>query len=99
MKIAANITQLIGRTPLVRLNRIPQSEGCLAEIVVKLESFNPAASVKYSPAQVGDPHRGRANSSTEKWQVSLPFTSTFLHSTGGLRGRRGVSCSPAMAIA
>ena len=46
MKIAANITQLIGRTPLVRLNRIPQSEGCLAEIVVKLESFNPAASVK-----------------------------------------------------
>jgi cysteine synthase A len=46
MRIADNITQLIGRTPLVRLNRIPQAEGCLAEIVVKLESFNPAASVK-----------------------------------------------------
>jgi cysteine synthase len=46
MKIANNITELIGRTPLVKLNRIPQSEGCLAEIVVKLEGMNPAASVK-----------------------------------------------------
>jgi cysteine synthase len=46
MNIANNITELIGRTPLVRLNRIPQSAGCVAEIVVKLESMNPAASVK-----------------------------------------------------
>ncbi|MDR5638823.1 cysteine synthase A [Thermosynechococcus sp. JY1334] len=46
MNIAPDITALIGRTPLVRLNRIPQAEGCVAEIVVKLESMNPAASVK-----------------------------------------------------
>jgi cysteine synthase len=46
MKIANNITELVGRTPLVRLNRIPQSAGCVAEIIVKLESMNPAASVK-----------------------------------------------------
>ncbi len=46
MKIANNITELVGRTPLVRLNRIPQAEGCVANIVVKLESMNPAASVK-----------------------------------------------------
>lgn len=46
MKIARDITELIGNTPLVQLNRIPQSEGCLARIVVKLESMNPAASVK-----------------------------------------------------
>lgn len=46
MKIANNITELIGKTPLVRLNRIPKSEGCVAEIVVKLESMNPTASVK-----------------------------------------------------
>lgn len=46
MRIAEDITKLIGRTPLVQLNRIPQSEGCLASIVVKLEGMNPAASVK-----------------------------------------------------
>jgi cysteine synthase len=46
MKIANNITELVGRTPLVRLNRIPQAEGCVAEIIVKLEGMNPAASVK-----------------------------------------------------
>ncbi|MDZ8105817.1 MAG: cysteine synthase A [Nostoc sp. DedQUE12a] len=46
MRIARNITELVGRTPLVQLNRIPESEGCVAEIVVKLESMNPSASVK-----------------------------------------------------
>lgn len=46
MRVAHDITELIGRTPLVQLNRIPQSEGCVAQILVKLESMNPAASVK-----------------------------------------------------
>ncbi len=46
MRIANNITELIGRTPLVRLNRIPATHRCVAEILVKLESMNPAASVK-----------------------------------------------------
>jgi cysteine synthase len=46
MNVAGNITELIGRTPLVQLNRIPQSDGCVAQILVKLESMNPAASVK-----------------------------------------------------
>ncbi|MCC5635269.1 cysteine synthase A [Nostoc sp. CHAB 5844] len=46
MRIARNITELIGRTPLVQLNRIPQAQGCLAQILVKLESLNPSASVK-----------------------------------------------------
>jgi cysteine synthase A len=46
MKIAQSITELIGHTPLVSLNHIPQAEGALARIVVKLESFNPSSSVK-----------------------------------------------------
>ena len=44
MKIAENITQLVGGTPLCHLHRI--SEGCGATVVAKLESFNPCSSVK-----------------------------------------------------
>ena len=46
MAIASDITGLIGGTPLVRLNRLPSQFGCDAEVVAKLESFNPSASVK-----------------------------------------------------
>src|SRR5512134_3826903 len=44
MKIANNVTELVGNTPLVRLNRV--TEGLNAEVVAKLEFFNPAHSVK-----------------------------------------------------
>jgi cysteine synthase A len=43
-KIADNLTDLIGRTPLLRLNRITKGLG--ADVVAKLESFNPGGSVK-----------------------------------------------------
>lgn len=46
MKIAHNVTELIGRTPLVELQRLPKSENCVARIIVKLEGMNPSASVK-----------------------------------------------------
>jgi cysteine synthase A len=42
--IAGNITELIGRTPMVQLNRM--AEGLHGQVVLKLESFNPCSSVK-----------------------------------------------------
>ena len=43
-RIANNLTDLIGKTPLLKLSRV--TEGLEADVVVKLESFNPAGSVK-----------------------------------------------------
>ena len=44
MKIADDVTQLIGNTPLVRLRRVTQ--GARGDVVAKLEFYNPAHSVK-----------------------------------------------------
>lgn len=56
MKITNNVTELIGNTPIVGLQRI--NEGSLADVVVKLEYQNPAHSVKdrivYSMIEAGE---------------------------------------------
>ena len=45
-RIYGDITETMGATPLVRLNRLPQRDGVTAEILAKLEFFNPMSSVK-----------------------------------------------------
>ena len=45
-RVFASITDTIGDTPIVRLNRLPQMRGVKADILAKLEFFNPIASVK-----------------------------------------------------
>lgn len=46
MKIAKDLTQLIGNTPLLEVNRVEKKEKLKARLLVKLESFNPGGSVK-----------------------------------------------------
>jgi len=45
-RIFNDITETIGNTPLVRLNRVAKKHGAVAEVLIKLESFNPLSSVK-----------------------------------------------------
>ena len=45
-KIAENLTQLVGNTPLLKLSNFGKTEGAAANLVVKLESYNPLGSVK-----------------------------------------------------
>ncbi len=46
MKVYQDITELIGKTPLVRLNKIMKEFRLNADLIVKVESFNPASSIK-----------------------------------------------------
>jgi cysteine synthase A len=79
MKIYHDITEVIGHTPLLRLNHLPQEMGCVAEIVLKMEGMNPAKSVK---------DRIAISMITEAEQAGLiqPHHSTIVEATSGNTG-------------
>ncbi|WP_008312609.1 cysteine synthase A [Leptolyngbya sp. PCC 6406] len=79
MPIHSDITEVIGHTPLVKLQRLPQQCGCIAEIVLKLEGMNPAKSVK---------DRIAVSMMLEAEQAGLvqPGTSTIVEATSGNTG-------------
>ena len=79
MPIANDITSLVGQTPLVKLNRIPTEFNCEAEIVAKLESFNPTASVK-------DRIAGAMVKSAEKEGTIQPGHTVLIEPTSGNTG-------------
>ena len=79
MPIAPDITALVGRTPLVRLNRLPQGFGCQAEIIAKLESFNPTASVK-------DRIAGAMVEAAEQSGTIVPGSTVLVEPTSGNTG-------------
>jgi len=79
MPIANDITSLVGQTPLVKLNRLPNEFNCKAEIVAKLESFNPTASVK-------DRIAGAMVKSAEKEGTIKPGHTVLIEPTSGNTG-------------
>ncbi len=79
MNIYANITDIIGHTPLVKLQKLSDRFGCVAEIVLKLEGMNPAKSVK---------DRIAVSMMLEAEQAGLikPGISTIVEATSGNTG-------------
>ena len=79
MEIANDITSLVGNTPLVKLNRIRKHFNCYPEIIAKLESFNPSASVK-------DRIAFSMINSAEKEGLISPQETTLVEATSGNTG-------------
>lgn len=94
MKIAENITQLIGRTPLVRIQRMNVGK---AELLAKLENFNPLACVKdrIGLAMIEDAERrGLLKSNTVIIEPTSGNTGIALAYVAAVKGYKLVLCMP-----
>jgi cysteine synthase A len=79
MPIYKNITEIIGRTPLIQLQKLAHNSGCVAELLLKLESFNPAKSIK-------DRIAISMINAAEKVGLIQPGVSTIIEATSGNTG-------------
>ncbi|MEC7185727.1 MAG: cysteine synthase A [Pseudomonadota bacterium] len=96
-KIYNNITETIGATPLVRLNRLPEQYDVSAEILLKLEFFNPMASVKdrIGVAMIEDlDNRGLLNEKSVIVEPTSGNTGIALAFACAAKGYRLILCMP-----
>ena len=68
-KVYDSILDLVGKTPLVELKRIEEKEGLQAKLIAKVESFNPAGSVKdrIAKAMIEDAEGIRRRGCSDGW--------------------------------
>jgi cysteine synthase A len=93
-RIYDSITETIGETPLVRLDKIARAEGVGANLLAKLEFFNPIASVKdrIGVAMIEAMERdGRFAPARPRWSSRPP---AIRHCAGLCRRREGLSADP-----
>ena len=97
MAIYNNVTELIGKTPILKLNNFSKSEGVAANIFAKLEYFNPAGSVKdrIAYAMISDAEaKGELKPSATIIEPTSGNTGIGLASVGTAKGYKVILTMP-----